>query len=97
MCCLLYTSIEVRRSGAWADLYLKEAIRKEGLDRRDAALATELLYGVLQQRALIDHTIAAYSSIKLKKVTPEDVYKRQRIWRRRSSSRSPRRPARLNF
>ena len=70
--------IEVRRSGAWADLYLKEAIRKEGLDRRDAALATELLYGVLQQRALIDHTIAAYSSIKLKKVTP-DVLDAMRI------------------
>lgn len=60
-----------RRSGTWADQYLKDALAKEPLSRRDAALAAQLVYGVLQNRALIDFYIAAYSSVPFARIEPQ--------------------------
>ena len=56
--------------GAWSDLTLSSAIRKAGLDPRDAAFSTALCAGVLQNRALLDYQIAAYSSLRLNKISP---------------------------
>lgn len=46
----------------------KQGIRPESFpelsDRRDQALAGKILLGVLQNRMLLDHVIAAYSSVK---------------------------------
>ena len=56
--------------GAYSELYLASAIKKAGLDRRDAALCTAICAGVLKNRALLDFRIAAYSSVKLKKIAP---------------------------
>ena len=38
--------IACRRQGAFSDGALKEYARRDGLDRRDAALAARLCYGV---------------------------------------------------
>lgn len=46
--------IACRRQGAWSDGVLKEIIGRSGLDRRDAALASRLCYGVLQNQMLLD-------------------------------------------
>lgn len=43
-----------RKSGAWSNGVLKEYIRRDRLDSRDAALATRLCYGVLQNRQKLD-------------------------------------------
>ena len=56
--------------GAWSDLTLSSVIRKAGLDPRDAAFSTALCAGVLQNRALLDYQIAAYSSLRLNKISP---------------------------
>ncbi len=61
--------IAFRRSGAWPDLQLKKL--SEGLSGEDAALAAAITYGTLQNRALIDFTLAHISSIPLKKVMPQ--------------------------
>ncbi len=58
-----------RKQGSWSDGFLKSAIKKAGLDRRDAALATIITNGVLQNMALLDYYIASYSSIKLSKIS----------------------------
>ncbi len=49
--------IACRKQGAWADGVLKKYAVRDGLDRRDAALASRLCYGVLQNRMLLDHYI----------------------------------------
>ena len=49
--------IACRKQGAWADGVLKEYIVRDRLDKRDAALASRLCYGVLQNRMLLDHYI----------------------------------------
>lgn len=56
--------------GAWSDLKIDAAIRKAGLDSRDAAFCTAICAGVLQNRALLDYQIAAYSSLRLNKISP---------------------------
>lgn len=42
------------RQGAWSDGFLKKVLREQGLDRRDAALATRICYGVQQNKLLLD-------------------------------------------
>lgn len=49
--------IACRKQGAWADGILKEYTARDRLDRRDAALASRLCYGVLQNRMLLDDYI----------------------------------------
>lgn len=56
------------KQGAWSDGRLKHAIREQGLDRRDAALATRLCYGVLQNRLLLDWRLGRLCSMKLDKL-----------------------------
>ncbi|MCI9263032.1 MAG: 16S rRNA (cytosine(967)-C(5))-methyltransferase RsmB [Oscillospiraceae bacterium] len=58
------------RQGAWSDGYLRNAIRKAGLDRRDAAFCTRLAFGVLQNRMYLDWHIARLSKTPLDKLEP---------------------------
>lgn len=58
--------IACRRGGAWSDGVLKELLT--GMDGRDAALASRLCYGVLQNRMLLDFWIAAFAKGKLQPV-----------------------------
>lgn len=57
-----------RRLDAWSDGSLKAASR--GLDRREAALAARLTYGVLQNRALLDFYLGHYCSQPFGKLEP---------------------------
>lgn len=54
--------IAVRTSDAWADAGLKAQLIRDRLNGPDAALATRLVYGVLQNQMLLDFWIGAYCS-----------------------------------
>ena len=56
------------KQGAWSDGYLKKAIGGAGLDGRDAALATRLCFGVLQNRMLLDFYLERLCTTPLKKL-----------------------------
>ncbi len=56
------------KQGAWSDGYLKKALHDAGLDSRDAALATRICFGVLQNRMLLDFYIARFSAVRLEKL-----------------------------
>ena len=51
-----------RRDGAWSGAAIDTAIKKYALDRRDAALASRLCLGVLQNSRLLDFYINCYSN-----------------------------------
>ncbi len=52
----------VEAEGAYANLCLNHALqRNQTIDRRDRALATELVYGTLRWRRKLDYALAAYS------------------------------------
>ncbi|MEG1682820.1 MAG: 16S rRNA (cytosine(967)-C(5))-methyltransferase RsmB [Oscillospiraceae bacterium] len=57
-----------RKDGAWSDGALKTAV--SDLSTQDAALATRLVYGVLQNRLRLDFILSAYCSQKPEKLEP---------------------------
>ena len=62
--------IACRKRNAWSDGVLKEYIARDRLDRRDAALASRLCYGVLQNQMLIDFYISSFLKGKLRDLQP---------------------------
>lgn len=62
--------IAMRRQDAWADGALKDYTARDRLDRRDAALAARLLYGVVQNRMLLDFYLAQAVASPLTKLQP---------------------------
>ena len=62
--------LSCRQQGAWCNAALKEYISRDKLDRRDAALATRLAYGVLQNRNKLDFYLAQLLTGKGKDLHP---------------------------
>ena len=62
--------IACRKDGAWSNGVLKEYIQRDRLDSRDAALATRLCYGVLQNRQKLDFYLQQLLRGKLKDLHP---------------------------
>ena len=62
--------IAIRRQNAWADGAIKEYTSRDRLDRRDAALAARLLYGVVQNRMLLDYDLSQVVSGGLGRLQP---------------------------
>jgi len=62
--------IGCRKQTAWSNGVLKEYIARDRLDRRDAALATRLCYGVLQNRNKLDFYLQQLLTGKLKDLHP---------------------------
>lgn len=66
----ILTLTACEQQGAWSDGYLKKLLREHGLEHRDAALATRLCYGVLQNQMLIDWHLSRFCSMRLDKLEP---------------------------
>ncbi len=62
--------LTVRKDGGWSNSALKEQILRDGLDRRDAALATRLVYGVLQNRNRLDFFLQQLLTGRVKDLHP---------------------------
>ena len=62
--------IACRKDGAWSNGVLKEYILRDRLDSRDAALASRLCYGVLQNRLKLDFYLQQLLTGKVKDLHP---------------------------
>ena len=62
--------IACRKQAAWSNGVLKDYVARDQLDRRDAALATRLCYGVLQNRGKLDFYLKQLLTGKLKDLHP---------------------------
>ena len=62
--------IAVRKEAAWSNGVLKSYIQRDKLSPKDAALATRLCYGVLQNRALLDYYLAQLLTGKVRDLHP---------------------------
>ncbi len=62
--------IACRKEGAWSNAALKSYISRDRLDRREAALAARLCYGVLQNRGKLDFYLQQLLTGKLKDLHP---------------------------
>ena len=57
-----------QRQGGWSDGALKKQLSAAELSGRDAALATQLCFGVLQNQMLLDFYLSRFSNIPLKRM-----------------------------
>ena len=62
--------IACRKRAAWSNGVLKDYIERDRLDRRDAALATRLCYGILQHRGMLDFFLAQLLTGKVRDLHP---------------------------
>lgn len=62
--------IACRKNGAWPNAALKDYLQRDRLDSRDAALATRLVYGVLQNRNKLDFYLKQFLTGKLSGLHP---------------------------
>lgn len=62
--------IACRKGGAWSNAVLKDYIARDRLPPRDAALATRLCYGVLQNRNKLDFYLKQLLTGRLKDLHP---------------------------
>ena len=62
--------VSCRTNGAWADAALKAQLARDGLSGPDAALCSRIVYGVMQNRMLLDHYIGAYCTQKPEHLQP---------------------------
>ena len=62
--------IACRQQNAWSNSILKEYLIRDRLDRRDAALAARLCYGVQQNRGKLDFYLAQLLTGKVKDLHP---------------------------
>lgn len=60
----LQVLVSCRTNGAWADAALKAQLSRNGLSGPDAALCSRIVYGVTQNRMLLDFYIGVYCSQK---------------------------------
>ena len=60
--------MQVDKANAWSDGSLKRTIARNKLDSREAALATRLSYGVIQNKLLLDYYISCYCTQKAEKL-----------------------------
>jgi len=61
----LRTLVACEKQDAWADGFLKRTLKEGKLDGREAALATRLTFGVVQNRMLLDWYIDRFAKGKL--------------------------------
>ena len=62
--------IACRKEEGWSNGLLKSYITRDKLDGREAALATRLCYGVVQNRLLLDHYLSQLLTGKIKNLHP---------------------------
>lgn len=55
-------------NNAYSNIEINRAIKASQLERRDAALASAIFYGVLERKLTLDKIIRQYSSIPLRKI-----------------------------
>ena len=60
-----------RKSGAWSDAALNAAIARAELEGRDAALASRICYGTIQNLTLLDHVLTQCCNQPLSRLEPQ--------------------------
>lgn len=69
----LLTLNACERQGGWSDGVLKKQLAQSELDSRDAGLATQICFGILQNKFLLDFYLSRFSNIPLKRMEAKVV------------------------
>lgn len=66
----VFSLFSMQEEGAWSDGALHAYLERAALSARDAALASKLVYGTIQNETLCDFYLRQFSSLRLKKIAP---------------------------
>ncbi|WP_028611119.1 16S rRNA (cytosine(967)-C(5))-methyltransferase RsmB [Paenibacillus harenae] len=66
----LDTLVKVAQTGAYSNLQLNRVLQEAELQRADAGLVTELVYGTIQRQATLDHWLSRFVAKGLHKLDP---------------------------
>lgn len=66
----LDTLVKVAETGAYSNLQLNRALQDAQLQRADAGLVTELVYGTIQRQLTLDHWLSKFAAKGLRKLEP---------------------------
>ena len=66
----LHVLVSCRTAGAWADAALAAQLRRDGLTGPEASLCSRIVYGVIQNRFLLDFYLGAFCSQKIDHLQP---------------------------
>ncbi|SFD62376.1 16S rRNA (cytosine967-C5)-methyltransferase [Paenibacillus catalpae] len=66
----LDTLVKVAETGAYSNLQLNRVLQDAQLQRADAALVTELVYGTIQRQLTLDHWLGKFAAKGLRKLEP---------------------------
>ena len=61
---------QIEEKGAYSNKALRDILDNSGLAPADRAFVTELLMGVVRNKLKLDHMIAQFSKVRLKKLSP---------------------------
>lgn len=61
----------VEKNSAYSNLLLDELLSSSGLDTRDKAFVSNLVYGVIERKITLDYQLSAHLSQPLKKLKPQ--------------------------
>lgn len=62
--------LRIEEEGAYSNLLLRSQLSRSEMSSADRRLTTELVYGVLTHKLLLDHRIAAYLTSPIEKIEP---------------------------
>ena len=65
-----FALFDMAENGAWSDGALHKQLDQAGLSGRDSALATQLVYGTVQNELLCDWYLRRFSKVRLAKLSP---------------------------
>ena len=68
--CALQVLVACRKNNAWVDAALQSALRTNELNTQDAALCSRIVYGVIQNKLLLDWYLSAYCTQKIDHLQP---------------------------
>ena len=63
--------LQVEENEGYSNIVIDKAIRKHELEKKDAALATAIFYGVLERRITLDYLLSKFSKLPLNNLSPE--------------------------
>lgn len=63
--------LQVEENEGYSNIVIDKAIRKYELEKKDAALATAIFYGVLERRITLDYLLSKFSKLPLNSLSPE--------------------------
>lgn len=66
----LHALLQVDRDGGYSNVVLDNLLRRSELNRADQALASRLVYGVVERRLTLDYLLSSCSSVPIKKMHP---------------------------